>query len=88
MYNGGANPKIIQIAFTIIKNNYFVSTNDLSQVKNIEFFHRWQTSSEFELLRADACELLVVFLSHDDCMKEIYNVKNGKFLDTFTGLLI
>ena len=46
---------------------------------------RWQSSGEFELLRADACELLVVILSHDDCMKEIFNVKNGKFIDTFSG---
>jgi hypothetical protein len=38
------------------------------------------------VLRADACELLVVFLSHDECMKQIYSVDDGKFIHVFTGV--
>ena len=49
---------------------------------------RWQSSSEFELIRSDACELVVVFLSHDDCMKQIYSVDDGRFVDVFTGSIV
>ena len=58
---------------------------DSNPAPSISTLHRWQSSSEFELLRSDASELLVVFLSHDDCMKEIFGVDGGKFVNTFIG---
>ena len=48
---------------------------------------RWR-SREFEEHRSDACDLLVLILSHDASMKHIYTTDNGKFMQTFLGTVI
>ncbi len=45
---------------------------------------RWR-SREFEEHRSDACDLLVLILSHDACMRHLYATEDGKFLQTFLG---
>ncbi len=47
---------------------------------------RWR-SPEFQDHRGDACDLLVLILSHDESMKHIYSTDNGKFQQTFLGWL-
>lgn len=47
---------------------------------------RWSTP-DFEELRSDACDLVVLILSHDESMQHLYKVDDGKFVKTFLDWL-
>ena len=47
---------------------------------------KWR-SPEFDDQRANACDLIVLVLSHDESMKYLYSIEEGKYVNVFRSWL-
>ena len=87
------SPEVTETALELVRNiaedpdlTYELAKSPLCTTMIKHIVGRWRCG-EFEDHRSDACDLLVLILSHDKSMKHIYTADNGKYLQTFLGWL-
>ena len=85
------SPEVIETALELVRSisenadlTLELAKSDLCNTMIKHVSGKWK-SEDFEAQRMDACDLLVLILSHDSSMKHLYTNNDGELLQLFMG---